>query len=153
VATPIAATSVAGSPPLSTPSGAAFFDGTAMVRMAVADRDRRGRQPSCKRLHPTAADVGHVLENLSRLFSELNRFGQPDLADGCDGRYAEVHGRQSDDGLAGMESDARHRQGWGVPAANPAHPAHWPVTLYMTENTVYSTIRSISQHFGRQLCH
>jgi hypothetical protein len=39
---PIAATSVAGSPPLSTPSGAAFFDGTPMVMMAVADRDRLG---------------------------------------------------------------------------------------------------------------
>jgi len=30
---PVAATSVAGSPLLSTPSGAAFFDGTPMVRM------------------------------------------------------------------------------------------------------------------------
>ena len=85
---PIAATSVAGSPLLSTPSGAAFFDGTPMVRMAVADRDRRDRQPSiavrgsCKRLYLTAADVGRVLENRSRLFSGLNRLGQPDLVDG-----------------------------------------------------------------------
>jgi hypothetical protein len=49
--------------------------------MAVADRDRQGRQPSieargsCKRLYPTAADVGRVPENLSRLFSGLNRLG------------------------------------------------------------------------------
>ena len=40
---PIAATSVTGSPLLSTSSGAAFFDGTPMVMMAVADRDRLGR--------------------------------------------------------------------------------------------------------------
>ena len=62
---PIATTSVAGSPLLSTPSGAAFFDGTPM---AVADRDRRGPQPSIaargsrKRLYPTAADLGRVLQ-------------------------------------------------------------------------------------------
>jgi hypothetical protein len=42
---PSAATSVAGLPRLSTSSGAAFFDGTPMVMMAVADRDRRDRQP------------------------------------------------------------------------------------------------------------
>jgi hypothetical protein len=40
---PIAATSVAGSPFLSTPSGAALFDGMPVVRMAVADFDRRSR--------------------------------------------------------------------------------------------------------------
>lgn len=75
VPTPIAATSVADSPLLSTPSDAAFFDGTPMVMMAVADRDRRGRVDR-------SIDISHDSQWLPRHFGLAAR-GSQTRGGGC----------------------------------------------------------------------